>query len=187
MLQGGVAVGVALAVGGVGLAVRGTVVRAPRRPLRALDLTSYSVLAAAADRLAPTGPGWPTAAELEVAEKIDDLLSRGDPATAAELVQVLSLLENALLALLLGGRLTTFTGSGIDCQDAALNAWRRSRLPLLRTAFKALNGLVGASYFGDPRTFALVGYPGPPDYSGYVPAPEAVGATEAPAPSEGTP
>lgn len=156
--------------------------RAPRRPLKTFDLTSYSVLAAAADRLAPTGPGWPTAAELEVAEKIDDLLARGEAATAAELIQVLSLLENALVGLLLGGRLTTFTGSSVEVQDAVLDGWRRSRLPLLRTAFKALNGLVGASYFGDPRTFALVGYPGPPDYSAFVqPAPPP------PASSEDTP
>lgn len=160
-------------MGGLGLGVRGTQVRAPRRPLKILDLTQYSVLAAAADRLAPTGPGWPTAGDLEVAEKIDDLLARGDPATAAELTQVLALLENALVGFVLGGRITTFTGSAPEVQDAVLDGWRRSRVSVLRTAFKALNGLVGASYFGDPRTYALVGYPGPPDFRVPEPAPVA--------------
>lgn len=153
-----------LAAGGVGLSLRSTVLRAPRRPPRVLSPEEFSILAAVAERIAPGGNGFPPASELEVAEKIDDYLFFKPDEVRAEFRQVLHLLENALAGLLLDLRPRTFTGSSPAQQDAILADWQHSRLHVRRTAFVALHGLCTATYYSNPATYALVGYPGPPDF-----------------------
>lgn len=165
-----------LALGGVGLALRPGALRAPRRPLRVLDATAFSVLAAVAERVAPGGTGadgarFPPASEVLVAEKLDELLSTSDPAMATELTQALLLLENALAGLVLDGRPRAFTACTPDEQDVILEAWRTSRLQVRRQVYKALRGLCASTYYGSPEVFAAVGYPGPPDFRGAVGAP----------------
>jgi hypothetical protein len=168
-LQVGVFGAALLAVGGTGLALRPGVLRPPRRALRALDATAFSVLAAVAERVAPGSPGgapFPPASELLVAEKIDELLSTSDPAMTTELTQALLLLENALAGLVLDGRPRAFTACTPGEQDAVLEGWRTSRLHVRRQVYKALRGLCASAYYGSPEVYAAVGYPGPPDFSG---------------------
>ena len=47
-------------------------------------------------------------------------------------------------------------------QDARLEAWRRSRVALLRSGYQALKRLAHATYYSSPEVYAQVGYPGPP-------------------------
>ena len=157
-------VGSVLLAGGALLSTRPTLLRAPGGRLLALDERSFSVLAAVADRVAPGGGAFPSATRIRVAEKVDALLATGDPAQAAEVRQVLLLLDNALVGLLLEGRPRTFTSLDPEAQDRVLIAWRDSRLALRRTAYKALVGLCSAAYYASEEVWPAIGYPGPPDF-----------------------
>ena len=46
--------------------------------------------------------------------------------------------------------------------DALLSRLRDSRIALLRAAYDALHQLVFAAWYGNPRTWASIGYDGPP-------------------------
>ena len=81
-----------------------------------------------------------------------------------------------LVGALVAGSPRPFTRAAPEEQDARLEAWRRSRLALLRSGYQALKRLAHATYYSSPEVYALVGYPGPPD----VPA-----APEAPAKEPG--
>jgi hypothetical protein len=153
-----------LALGGVGLALRPSSLRTPSRPLKALTPVTFSVFAAFADRVTPGGAGWPSAADMQVAEKIDDLLATCEPGMVAEVQQAASLLENALTGLLLDGRFTTFTACTAQQQDEIIESWRTSSLHVRRTVYKALRGLCASAYFASPQTWTKVGYGGPPRF-----------------------
>ena len=155
-----------LAVGGIGLSLRGGVPRAPARPLQALSEREFAVLAAVADCILPGGEGFPSAAELQVAERTDALLAASDPRVVEELGSLLRLMDNALAGLLLGGSPTPFTALSAAEQEALLTSWRDSSLALKKGAFKALRSACLLAYFTNPGSFAAVGYPGPPDFSG---------------------
>lgn len=156
-----------LGIGGAGLALQPTRIRTPSGRLRALDERTFSILAAVADRIAPSGNGFPTAASLGVAENIDALLVRSDPALVDEVKQLLLLLENGLAGLVFDGRIRTFTSLSPEDQDAVLLAWRRSSLSLRRTGYKALHGLCAAAYYASPEVYERLGYPGPPDFGNF--------------------
>ncbi len=147
--------------GGGALLLQGTVGRTPRRPLRALSEDQFAVLAAVADRVAPARGAYPSAWEVEVPEKVDELLSRTHPSNAEEVGQGLMLLESAVAGMLLDGRTSSFTGSSPEEQDEILATWRGSNIETRRKVFKALNGLCGAAYYASPQVYAAVGYPGP--------------------------
>jgi hypothetical protein len=157
----------ALAVGGVGLGLRPTVAHTPRRPLRILDATSFSILAAVVDRVA-RGDGLPDAAALGVAEDVDGVLASLHPEAAAQVVQVLQLLENALAGLVLDQRFTTFTGSSPEVQDRVLRSWATSSWSLQRTGYRALHGLIIGAYWAHEELDAVIGYAGPPPLHGLL-------------------
>lgn len=165
VLAGGLVGAVVLAFGGVGVALQPGQLRAARGTLQVLDARSFSVLAAVADRVCPGGGGLPSAWDLEVPEKVDTVLDRLDPASAAELRQVLLLLESGLAGLVLDGRIRPFTQCGAEAQDQVLEAWRTSRWMIRRSAYKALVSAVSAAYWADRRTWAHLGYAGPPRFS----------------------
>lgn len=189
LLKYGLAGTALLAAGGVGLALRASVLREPRVPLTVLDRRQFSVLAAVADCLCPAVDGLPSAWEVEVPEKVHALLVMKAEADAEEFALVLDLVENALVGLVLDRRFTTFTGSSPAVQTAVLEGMRSSRLATRRTMFTALRGLITASYWSDPRVYPHTGYPGPPDY-GNVGVPHPILPTPTPAetaPSEPAP
>jgi len=161
VLQAGFAGLVAAALTGTAVYLRGTVLRTPTQPLRYLSAEEYSILAATADRLV-RGPGLPSARELGVAEAVDVVLARMHPGDAAEVRVVLHLLENALSGLLLDGRISTFSASPPETQDRVLISWSRARVPMFRTAYRALHGLCLGAAWGHPAMYPFCGYPGPP-------------------------
>jgi len=153
-----------LALGGAGgLALRrGARVTLPAAGLKVLGLREYAVLAAVARRIVVPKPGAPTPDDLNVAAECDRVLDRTDETTQVEMRQLLQLFENALAGFLLGGRVTPFTKLDPAEQDAVLDEWMTSRLVLRRTGYAALRSLVTAVYYGNPQTWPLVGYGGPP-------------------------
>ena len=161
-LKYGIAGAALMSVGGLGLGLRATVMRTPQQPLRVLSLRQYAILAAIAETLCPGDDDLPTAIDLQVPEKVDALLDSIHPVNAAEFIQLLQLMENALTGLAFDGRITPFSASTPEQRSKALNGWRTSRWQFRRMAFVAVSGLCMASYWSDPKTFAYVGYDGPP-------------------------
>jgi len=156
---GGAAV---LAIGGTGLALRSTVLVDPQRELKVLSKKEYSILSAVTETILPATSEFPSAREVQVAERVDDALSLCHPGVQKEFCQVLGLLESALAGFLLGGRVNTFTSLTPKKRARVLDSWRLGRVDLFRTAFKALHGLVTASYYSTPAAHAVIGYPGVP-------------------------
>ena len=151
-----------LALGGVGLALQPSVHRAARQSLLSLDPASFSVLVALAETVCPAVGDLPGAWDLGVPERVDEHLATLHPADARDVHRALLLLENGLFGLLLDGRPRTFTASDPEARRDVLTRWRDSRLTVRRSAYRALVSLVSSSYWSLPRTFAVMGYPGPP-------------------------
>lgn len=158
-----------LAVGGLGLALRPTVL-IPHGALVVLTPEEYAIVAAAAEAVHPGVGGAPSAADLRVAERVDAVLPTLHPADVVDLRRLFALLESAAAGLLIDGRLSTFTASTLERRQEILRTWRDHRSHTIRRAFGALQGLISASYWGQAATWAHCGYPGPPDLSA-VPSP----------------
>lgn len=165
LIQRGLAGGFLLAAGGVGLSLQRSVLRVPKGPLQALNGLEFSVLSFASDRIAPGTETVPSASALGVPELIDALLSKMHPVEVVDFKKVLNTLENAAIGLLLDARPVPFTAGSPETQAQALASWRDSALTLRRTGYKALHKVCTSTYWGMPETFALSGYPGPPNFS----------------------
>jgi hypothetical protein len=168
LLKRGLLGGALLLVGGaVPLALRSTLVRGkPKGALKLLTEEEHAILAAVAARVAPgegAPPTWPTAEALDCAGKIDALMATVHPAVGAELRQLLHLFESGMFGLVFTATPTPFTRCTPAAQDARLQAWRTSRLALLRSGYQALKRLAHATYYSSPEVYALIGYPGPPE------------------------
>ena len=165
LLRGSLVSGALLALGGVGLAMwptkRGG---APAEPLRVLSEDEHAILAAFAARVCPQpGPDVPGANTIGVALAADRLLDRSDPEVGSGLKSALALFESGLAGALFFEHARPFTQLAPEDQDAVLYAWRDSRVAVRRTVFRALSALCTSLYYGDPRTWPGIGYPGPPD------------------------
>jgi hypothetical protein len=139
--------------------------------LQVLSPRAHAILVAVAEAVCPDAPPWPSPTALGVAAKVDAVLARMDPADADQIVVALYLLESALAGAILDQRVGPFSSRPLALRRRSLEGWKISALPVRQTAFKALRGLCATAYFADPRTFAAVGYPGPPDF-GQASAPD---------------
>ena len=150
--------------GAVPLALRKTKLRETPKALRFFTPAEYSIWAAVGDRiLAEEKPsGAPSPSQIDVAAKADAFLAPLPENDRKDLKQLLALFDNALFSALQGGPPRPFTQMSPDDQDAHLRRWQTSRLALQRTGYQAMKRLSCALYFSDPRTYASVGYPGPP-------------------------
>jgi hypothetical protein len=139
--------------------------RRPRRDLRLLTLEEHAVLAAVAARMAPGGgapPAWPSAEAVDCAGKIDALLATVHPDVGSDFRRLLRLFESSLLGTFVAASPRPFTRATPAEQDARIEAWRRSRLTVLRSGYQALKRLTHAAYYSSPEVYARIGYPGPP-------------------------
>ncbi len=137
----------------------------PRRALRLLTQKEYSVLAAVAARLVPGGgaaPSWPSAEAVDCAGKIDALLATVHPDVGGDFRRLLRLFESGFLGTFVAASPRPFTRAAPADQDARIEAWRRSRLTVLRGGYQALKRLTHAAYYSSPEVYARIGYPGPP-------------------------
>jgi hypothetical protein len=103
-----------------------------------------------------------TTAVRETVDDVDTAVAGLPPATQAELAQLFALLGVAPARLALAGLRTTWSDARPDAVQAALERWRLSRIALLRTAYDGLHQLVLAAWYGNPRAWDAIGYPGPP-------------------------
>ena len=164
LVQVGLGGSLVLAIGGVGLSLQGTARRPAPSTLQVLDARQFAILSALAEALIPPAPSLPSPDEIEVASKIDGLLAGLHPAVGEEFKQALALIENPVAGLIFDRRPRPFSQCSLAQRMAVLERWRSSRLGLRRQVFVAISGLVSACYWGDPRTFHHLGYPGPPEW-----------------------
>lgn len=150
--------------GGAFVALReGKLEPLPEGGLKMLSAREYAVVVAAARRLLPQTPPWPTPDTLRVAGRIDGVVfPLLDETARLELRQLLAVLENGLSGLLLVGRPTPFTLMPPEAQDEILAGWQHSRLLLRRSGYTALRALIVGAYFANPAAWPSMGYPGPP-------------------------
>ncbi len=149
---------VVAAVGAAGLALwSGDTSVRPRRPLASLPERAFPVLVAVAARVLK----GTTADPVEIAHRVDEALRFASPESRKDLADVFGLLENALAGLLLRGQARPFTLLDEREQDAALLAWRDSRIGLLRGAYHGVRKLCLAAHHASPASWAEVGYAGP--------------------------
>ncbi len=163
-LKKGLFGGALLALGGGGyLATRSSAqLPLPAEGLLVLSAREYSVINTLAARFIPSRPGFPSVDEIRVAFNCDRILAQVDETALRELRQLILLFENALAGFLFGRRTKPFTALPVVEQEVVLNEWASSKLTLRRTGFLALRGMVVAAYYGSSKTWAAVGYPGPP-------------------------
>jgi hypothetical protein len=78
-----------------------------------------------------------------------------------ELSLLLALLGSAPGRMGLAGLSSDWPEASVPQLQAALESMRMSSLAMRQQAFLALRELTNASYYADPGTWALLGYPGP--------------------------
>jgi len=189
VLKLGLVGGVLLSAGGLSwVGLRATKMGpAPRQKLQALSLKEFAVLSALAQCMfeessstegtETTSAAWPSAWSLHCPEKVDAVVASLHTEATAEFKQLLGLFENGISGLLTNGRPTPFTQLPTAAQRLRLNAWRHSRITLLRSGYLALTRLIHATYYSSPEVYAAMGYPGPPEVP-FVPDAQAQGPTK---------
>jgi hypothetical protein len=121
----------------------------------------YAVARAVARRLAAPdrAEGVVSADDVGVAEFIDAYLVDVPGELRGDLFRLLRYVEQ--LAPLGAGFFHRFTDLGEADQDQVLAGLETSRIDALRAGFQAMKSLVMMGYYRDPRTFGMLGYPGP--------------------------
>jgi hypothetical protein len=145
---------------------------------RVLTETTYSVVVALVPYFHPVRSEFPDAMSVGVPKAVDDILAMLDEPNRAELLQLLGLVENALPNFLFQGVPKPFTKQGEIQQAVTMEGWRTSRIALRRTGFLALRTLMISAYYGNPSTWAAVGYSGPPPGIYDAQAPRWTGGSE---------
>ena len=87
------------------------------------------------------------------------------PAAQRELAQLFALLGFAPARIALAGVMPGWREAGSAEITAFLERWRDSRFLMFRSAYAALHQLVFAAWYGNPASWAAIGYPGPPEIS----------------------
>ena len=102
-------------------------------------------------------------AAAEVVEGVDQAISGLPPATQAELRQLFDLLGLGIARVLVAGLWPSWEEAAPEDIARFLEAWRGSWFSLLRSGYLGLHELVFATWYGKPRSWARIGYPGPPE------------------------
>src|SRR5512138_2903540 len=139
-------------------------------PYAVLTPPEAGVLLAAARRIVPPGPSFPTADAVRITERVDAFLAMSHPGVQKDVKRLLALFDSALFGLALDGSPTRFVAASEASQDARLESWATSRLTVRRTGFRALRRLVCSAYYSSPETWSAIGYPGPPSLGAGPPA-----------------
>jgi hypothetical protein len=84
------------------------------------------------------------------------------PTSRNELSTLFSLLSIAPMRLVFAGIDGGWANASREDVDVFLARLKNSRLSMKRAAYDALHQLIMAAWYADPRTWASIGYPGPP-------------------------
>jgi len=157
-------IGVALvSVGSAALLLQGARTR-EGKALRSFSAAEAGVLTALARRLCPAdGPGAPGAEGIDLVGMLDQALEPLDDDAKQQLKLGLTLFDNAFTGALFGERVRPFSQLDGAAQDAVIRSWQESKVAFRRTLMRGLSSLVMSVYWGDPRSWARIGYAGPPN------------------------
>jgi hypothetical protein len=123
-----------------------------------------AILAALARRLCPAGgPGAPGADAVGLVALLDKALGSADEETIKGLRVGIAIFDNAFTGALFGERLRPFSQLDAPAQDAVIRNWQNSKVAFRRTLMRGLGALLMSVYWGDPRSWSITGYGGPPD------------------------
>lgn len=135
-------------------------------PLAALDPAAPAIIAAIVpvmlDGALPADPAARHAAVTVAVAGVAGAVSGLAPAAQRELAELFSLLGLPPTRVALAGVTTPWADASPAAVTAFLERWRTSNWMLLRSAYDALHQLVLAAWYGNPRAWPSVGYPGPP-------------------------
>lgn len=98
----------------------------------------------------------------EIVYGFDLAVSCFPPSVRGEIRQLFDLLRNSITRALLAGMLSSWEKATPAEIEHFLNRWEHSRFRLLRSAYAALHDLVAGAWYGNPRSWSRIGYPGPP-------------------------
>ncbi len=102
----------------------------------------------------------------EVVEGFDRAVSGLSPAVQREIDELLSLLRYAPTRVVLAGVWSSWEHASFESVAAFLARWREARFDLQRAGYQALTQLIQAAWYGNPRSWPAIGYPGPPAIQG---------------------
>jgi hypothetical protein len=84
------------------------------------------------------------------------------PEARRELAQLFALLALAPTRVAMTGSWQPWEHASPADVDAMLRRWQTSRIDLLRSAYDGLHQLILAAWYGNPRAWPAINYPGPP-------------------------
>jgi hypothetical protein len=154
--------------GVVALAAGGWLRYGVRRPVpgRTLDADSARVVAALvpaflSGALPASQPDYGSAVA-ETVDAVDAAIAGLPPAAQQELGQLFGLLAFPPARIALTGLWSSWERARTSDVQAALQRWQSSRSTLLRSAYDGLHQIILAAWYGNPRAWPAIGYPGPP-------------------------
>jgi len=103
---------------------------------------------------------------LQVIRGVDTAVSGLPPAVQDELAQLFALLGFPVTRRLLAGVKPPWLQASSVQIASFLDSWRASRFALLRGAYRALQELTMAAWYGNEASWSRIGYPGPPALAG---------------------
>lgn len=110
----------------------------------------------------PEDPKSRAIAIREVVEAFDRAVSALSPAVQKEVDQLFSVFRFGPSRLAFTGLWMPVEESPVEEVAAFLTRWRTSRFEIQRAGYQALTQLIQASWYDNPTSWAVIGYPGPP-------------------------
>ena len=110
----------------------------------------------------PQDRGQQNTAIGEILRGVDLTIGHQALSVRAEIRELFDVLTKSVTRALVAGIWKSWDKvSEQDVRDF-LASWRNSRLDMLRTGYIGLNNLIVGSWYGNPRSWARIGYAGPP-------------------------
>jgi hypothetical protein len=158
------AAGSALLLAGRWLAPTAAAASGPSyRQLLALDAVILGRIARVIlDGALPEDPAQRESAVAEIVDGVDATIDAEPRSVRNEIRELLDLLGSSATRSLVAGVWKPWNEASDDSIRQFLAGWRDSRFDLLRSAYIGLNNLIGASWYGNPRSWPRIGYAGPP-------------------------
>jgi len=110
----------------------------------------------------PTGEAGRHAAITEIVAAFDRAVAGLAPPVQEEIGELFSFLHTGPLRVAFAGLWSPVDESSPQELVAFLGRWRDSPFTLQRASYRALTQLIQAAWYGNPSSWAAIGYPGPP-------------------------
>ena len=140
--------------------------RSRPEPLLALGDDARSIVAALVPAMLedalPRAAREREAAAAETVANVDRAIQGLPPSARAELGQLFALLAIDVARRAFAGVAPPWHEASVPEVAAFLDRWRDSGWDLKRSAYDALHQLILAAWYGNPRSWSAIGYPGPP-------------------------